>query len=183
MKLAVVVQRYGADINGGAELHARYIAERLVAARRGRGRHDLRARLRHVAQRAARPASNRSTASPCAGSRSGTSAIRIDFGRRSRRVFEHPHSIADELALARERRAGQPGARQPPRHARPPTSTSSSSSAIATTTRGTARGACRRRRSSCRPPSAIRPIGARRSSARRSAACAASCTTRTKSAR
>ena len=31
MKLAIVVQRYGADINGGAELHARYIAERLAA--------------------------------------------------------------------------------------------------------------------------------------------------------
>ncbi len=30
MKLALVVQRYGADINGGAELHARYIAERLA---------------------------------------------------------------------------------------------------------------------------------------------------------
>ena len=30
MKLAVVVQRYGADLNGGAELHARYIAERLA---------------------------------------------------------------------------------------------------------------------------------------------------------
>ena len=30
MKLGVVVQRYGADINGGAELHARYIAERLA---------------------------------------------------------------------------------------------------------------------------------------------------------
>ena len=29
MKLAVVVQRYGADINGGAELHARYVAEHL----------------------------------------------------------------------------------------------------------------------------------------------------------
>ena len=29
VKLAVVVQRYGADINGGAEQHARYIAERL----------------------------------------------------------------------------------------------------------------------------------------------------------
>ena len=31
MKLAIVVQRYGADISGGAELHARYIAERLSA--------------------------------------------------------------------------------------------------------------------------------------------------------
>ena len=29
MKVAIVVQRYGADINGGAEQHARYIAERL----------------------------------------------------------------------------------------------------------------------------------------------------------
>lgn len=29
MKVAIVIQRYGADINGGAELHARYIAERL----------------------------------------------------------------------------------------------------------------------------------------------------------
>ena len=29
MKLAIVVQRYGAEINGGAELHARYIAEHL----------------------------------------------------------------------------------------------------------------------------------------------------------
>ena len=30
VKIAVVVQRYGADINGGAELHARYIAEHLA---------------------------------------------------------------------------------------------------------------------------------------------------------
>jgi len=30
VKLAVVVQRYGQSINGGAELHARYIAERLA---------------------------------------------------------------------------------------------------------------------------------------------------------
>ena len=29
MKLAIVVQRYGLDINGGAELHARYVAEQL----------------------------------------------------------------------------------------------------------------------------------------------------------
>jgi glycosyltransferase involved in cell wall biosynthesis len=30
VKVAIVVQRYGADINGGAELHARYIAEHLA---------------------------------------------------------------------------------------------------------------------------------------------------------
>ena len=30
MKVAVVVQRYGQAINGGAELHARYIAEHLA---------------------------------------------------------------------------------------------------------------------------------------------------------
>ena len=30
MKLAIVVQRYGADISGGAELHARQVAEHLA---------------------------------------------------------------------------------------------------------------------------------------------------------
>ena len=53
VKLAVVVQRYGADISGGAELHARYIAERLARHAAGRSADDLRARLRHVEERAA----------------------------------------------------------------------------------------------------------------------------------
>ena len=30
MKIAIAAQRYGADINGGAELHARYVAEHLA---------------------------------------------------------------------------------------------------------------------------------------------------------
>ena len=98
MKLAVAVQRYGADINGGAELHARYIAERLARHAERRGRHHLRPRLRDLAQRACRRASRPSTASRCGAFRSTTSGIRRDFGRRSARVFEQPHSIADELA-------------------------------------------------------------------------------------
>ena len=51
VKLAIVVQRYGADINGGAELHARYVAEHLARHAQVDGAHDLRARLRHLARR------------------------------------------------------------------------------------------------------------------------------------
>ncbi len=96
MKLAVVVQRYGADINGGAELHARYVAEHL-------SRHAAVDVLTtcardYVTWRDEFPA--------------GTEIVngvpvrrfRVDqprdphvFGRWSERVFNHSHSYLDEL--------------------------------------------------------------------------------------
>ncbi len=97
MKLAVVVQRYGADVNGGAELHARYIAERLsrhakveVLTTCARDyvtwRNELPAGVEQVNGVPVRRFPVRREREP------------LDFGRRSQRVFEHQHSIADELA-------------------------------------------------------------------------------------
>lgn len=96
MKLAVVVQRYGADINGGAELHARYVAERLV-------RHATVEVLTtcardYVTWRNELPAGTESL--------NGVTVRRFpvarprdthEFGRRSLHVFDHPHSLDDEI--------------------------------------------------------------------------------------
>ena len=96
MKLAVVVQRYGADINGGAELHARYVAEHLsrhaavdVLTTCARDyvtwRDDFPAGMEIVNDVPVR-------------------RFRVDqprdphvFGRWSERVFNHRHSYLDEL--------------------------------------------------------------------------------------
>ena len=97
MKLAVVVQRYGADINGGAELHARYIAERLarhadveVATTCARDyvswRNELPPGVEHVNGIPVRRFRVRRERDPNV------------FGRHSQKVFERQHSIADELA-------------------------------------------------------------------------------------
>jgi glycosyltransferase involved in cell wall biosynthesis len=97
MKLAVVVQRYGADINGGAELHARYVAERLA-------RHaDV-----EVVTTCARDYVTWKNELPAGVDTVNGVAVRRfpvaherkpdDFGRRSVRVFDRTHSIADELA-------------------------------------------------------------------------------------
>jgi glycosyltransferase involved in cell wall biosynthesis len=97
VKLAVVVQRYGADVNGGAELHARYIAERLsrhakvqVLTTCARDyvtwRNELPAGVEQVNGVPVRRFPVRREREP------------LDFGRRSQRVFEHQHSVADELA-------------------------------------------------------------------------------------
>ncbi|MEO5820148.1 MAG: glycosyltransferase family 4 protein [Vicinamibacteraceae bacterium] len=97
MKLAVVVQRYGADINGGAELHARYVAEML--ARRHKVEvlttcaHDYVTWKAHYAE-------GTETINGVAVRRFPVAHERDphDFGERSRQVFERRHSIADELA-------------------------------------------------------------------------------------
>ena len=97
MKLAVAVQRYGADINGGAELHARYIAERL-------SRH---ADVEVVTTCARDYVTWRNELPPGTEQVNGVTVRRFavnhervprDFGRHSERVFNHTHSIADELA-------------------------------------------------------------------------------------
>jgi glycosyltransferase involved in cell wall biosynthesis len=96
VKLAVVVQRYGADISGGAELHARYIAERLA-------RH---AQVEVFTTRAADYITWRNEL-PAGEERVNGIVVRrfpvsrqrhiVEFGHRSRYVFGHPHSIGEEL--------------------------------------------------------------------------------------
>ena len=96
MKIAVVVQRYGADINGGAELHARYIAERL--SRHASVEVVTTCATDYVTWKNVLPAGVE-TVNGVAVRRFPVTHERRpdDFGRRSWRVFEKPHSIADEL--------------------------------------------------------------------------------------
>jgi glycosyltransferase involved in cell wall biosynthesis len=96
VKIAVIVQRYGESINGGAELHARYIAEHLArhadvevlttcATDYVTWRNELGAgaeRVKGVPVRRFRVTHERDP---------------LDFGRRSDQVFKQLHSIADEL--------------------------------------------------------------------------------------
>ena len=97
MKLAVVVQRYGADLNGGAELHARYVSEHLA-------RHADVEVLTTCAsdyitwENDFEPGLDRVNGLPVR--RFPVSRVRNpdDFGRRSERVFQSTHSLADELS-------------------------------------------------------------------------------------
>jgi glycosyltransferase involved in cell wall biosynthesis len=96
VRLAVVVQRYGADINGGAELHARYVAEHLA-------RHaDV-----DVFTTCARDYVTWANELPAGDEALGGVRVRrfpvasprdvLDFARRSALVFGRPHSVRDEL--------------------------------------------------------------------------------------
>lgn len=97
MRLAVAVQRYGADINGGAELHARYIAERL--ARHASVEVVTTCARDYVTWRNELPAGT-DTVNGLPVRRFPVDRPRdpLEFGRRSEQVFRHRHSIAQELA-------------------------------------------------------------------------------------
>jgi len=96
VKLAVVVQRYGQSINGGAELHARYVAEHLArhadvevlttcAADYVTWRNELPAGVEQV------------NGVPVRRFRVKHERDPIAFGRLSERVFNQVHSVGDEL--------------------------------------------------------------------------------------
>ena len=96
MKLAVVVQRYGQAINGGAELHARYVAEHLA-------KH---AEVEILTTCSTDYVTWRNELPPGVEQVNGVPVRRFRvkherdprlFGRRSIRVFEQPHSLGDEL--------------------------------------------------------------------------------------
>jgi len=96
MKIAVVVQRYGADINGGAELHARYIAERLA-------RHaDVRvlttcARDYLTWRNEFAPGADRVNGIPVERFQVSRERNEAEFGLLSDHVFSRRHSLQDEL--------------------------------------------------------------------------------------
>jgi glycosyltransferase involved in cell wall biosynthesis len=108
VKLAIAVQRYGADINGGAELHARYIAERLarhadveVVTTCARDYVTWRNELPEGVERVHGVAVRRF---PVRHER-----VPRDFGRRSEHVFKNEHSVADELAWLASEGPASPG--------------------------------------------------------------------------
>ena len=96
LKLAIVVQRYGADISGGAELHARYIAERLAAHA------DVRVLTTcardYLTWRNEFPA-GATEVNGIPVERFAVTRERVlgDFDRRSSHVFSKLHSLQDEL--------------------------------------------------------------------------------------
>ena len=96
MKLAIVVQRYAADIAGGAELHARYIAERLA---RHASVEVLTTCARDYITWKNELAPGEDTVNRIRVRRFPVSTPRNPntFGALSRTVFEQPHSVADEL--------------------------------------------------------------------------------------
>jgi glycosyltransferase involved in cell wall biosynthesis len=108
MKLAIVVQRYGADISGGAELHARYIAERLSS------RIDVRvlttcARDYLTWRNEFPPGPDEINGIPVERFRVSRERDACDFGTRSRRVFGRTHTLQEELDWLKSEGPVSPG--------------------------------------------------------------------------
>jgi len=99
LSLAIVVQRYGADINGGAELHARYVAEHL--ADHANVRVLTTCARDYITWRNEFPPGP-TTVNEIAVERFPVARERpanlLEFGRHSTRVFDGRHSLDDELA-------------------------------------------------------------------------------------
>ena len=96
MNLAIVVQRYGADISGGAELHARYIAELLSS--RVKVRVLTTCARDHLTWKNEFPAGeSQVNGIPVERFRVDRERSTRDFGIRSRRVFTRYHSLQEEL--------------------------------------------------------------------------------------
>jgi len=98
VKVAIVVQRYGADINGGAEQHARYVAEHL-------GRHVQVEVLTTCAHRdyiswknELPPGKEMVHGIPVHRFPVAVERNPIEFAKWSEKVFTQPHSLRDELA-------------------------------------------------------------------------------------
>ena len=108
MRLAIVVQRYGADISGGAELHARYIAERL----------SPKMEIRVLTTCARDHLTWRNEFPPGPDDVNGVPVERFhvsrernlrDFGTRSQRVFGRVHSLQEELDWLKSEGPVSPG--------------------------------------------------------------------------
>jgi glycosyltransferase involved in cell wall biosynthesis len=96
VRLAVVVQRYGKAISGGAELHARYIAEHL--ARHADVEVLTTCAVDYVTWRnELEPGVENVNGIPVRRFRVRRERDPLVFGRRSERVFRHRHSLGDEL--------------------------------------------------------------------------------------
>ena len=155
MKLAFVVQRYGAAINGGAELHCRWIAEHM-------SRHAdvevLTTRADDYITWKNHYRRGREVINGVPVRRFGVTRRRDPerFGRVQDHVFANEHGIADELRWLDEEGPRRPGPHPIHPEARGRLRLISSSSATGITTRIGASGPFRRRASSSRRPSATR---------------------------
>jgi glycosyltransferase involved in cell wall biosynthesis len=108
MNIAIVVQRYGADISGGAELHARYVAEHL--SRHAEIRVLTTCARDYVTWRNELPA-GLDTVNDIPVERFPVARERDpwDFGQHSARVFDAWHSVANELEWLNSQGPQSPG--------------------------------------------------------------------------